>query len=105
MIALDIDAAGHFLVLSSLLLLFHFQNKEPQKEGEGDRERALSSQMIRAPSREGRDMDRGSYKGVRRGFLDTIASNAMKKKSLTLDNTELEKNVDTDDISEPEIYD
>lgn len=81
MIALDIDAIGHFTVLSSLLILFHFQNQETKKEGEGDRERALSSQMIRAPSRDGKYMDRDSYKGVRRGFLDTIASNAIKKKS------------------------
>jgi hypothetical protein len=26
--ALDIDAVGHFVVLSSLLVLFHYQNKE-----------------------------------------------------------------------------
>lgn len=81
MIALDIDAIGHFTVLSSLLILFHFQNQETKKVGEGDRERALSSQMIRSPSYAGKDMDRGSYNGVRRGFLDTIASNAIKKKS------------------------
>jgi hypothetical protein len=91
--------------MSSLLILFHFQNKEPEKEGEGDRERALSSQMVRLPSKDGNG-DRGSYKDVRRGFLDTITTNAIKKKSLNIETTELGSKSDIE-ISEPEpeIYD
>ena len=103
LIALDIDSAGHFIVMSSLLILFHFQNKEPEKEGEGDRERALSSQMVRLPSKDGNG-DHGSYKDVRRGFLDTITTNAIKKKSLNLEATELGSKSDIE-ISEPEFYD
>ena len=47
---LNVDAFGHFVVMASLLILFHFQNKEQNREENGDRERALSSAMIRTPS-------------------------------------------------------
>lgn len=91
---MDFDAVGHFIVMSSLLILFHFQNKEKSQEGTGDRERALSSNLIRSPSVNIRGNSTDGYRDVRRGFLDTITTNAIKKKSLSNELTDVENFMD-----------
>ena len=89
--------------MSSLLILFHFQNKEKKQEETGDRERNLSSAMIRAPSvNMGGNSD--GYKDVRRGFLDKITTNAIKKKSLSKELTDVENFMDEEKESEALIY-
>jgi len=88
--------------MTSLLILFHFQNKEKKQEETGDRERNLSSAMIRSPSvNKGENSD--GYKDVRRGFLDKITTNAIKKKSLSKELTDVENFMD-EEKSEALIY-
>jgi hypothetical protein len=63
------------------LILYSLKNQEYKKVGDGDRERALSSAMLRSPSHSD-SPNQDNYAGVRRGFLDTISANAIKKASI-----------------------